>query len=222
MIKQTRKSVFLALIILVVLVAISCHSTQRHTKSKEEPRKTSAMEILNFDPESPSTKAEGLKLLEKMGFSLAHKKIMLKDAPIQTKDGQMINLSDFKGKLILLILLHIWGSWCPSCKGELPSVERFYTNNLPEGTELVTCGFPRAGRETLGTINRFMEKNNYTFPAYFDMTGQLYDFYGTGSVPTTYIIDPTGEILALAIGAFEWNAPAFLEVLETLKPEETK
>ena len=49
--------------------------------------------------------------------------------------GELINLSDFDGKLILL---DFWASWCGPCIKEYPALRNAYSQFKEDGFEIVS------------------------------------------------------------------------------------
>ena len=48
---------------------------------------------------------------------------------VQDADGNAVQLSDFRGKPVVL---NFWASWCPPCKGEMPDFEAMYKIYSPD------------------------------------------------------------------------------------------
>ncbi len=193
--------------------------SSQHTQNEDERARFEHMqskarkELMASAPTTPTTRAEALVLLERMGFQIATKRVLMQDAPLIQVDDTPTSLSAFRGKVILL---HLWATWCTNCRGELPSMDRFYRQGMTDDIALVPVGIVNPPRETKRSIRNYVASKGYAFPPYVDVTGDVSSFYNPGAVPVTYIIDPSGEILALARGTFEWNAPAFIQALQAL------
>ena len=59
---------------------------------------------------------------------------------------------------------------------------------------------------------RFVDKKEFEFPIYFLKTS-LPDTYDTHSIPTTYVISPTGEIVAEQHGLSKYDTENFRKFL---------
>ncbi|WP_059049523.1 TlpA family protein disulfide reductase [Paenibacillus senegalimassiliensis] len=101
-------------------------------------------------------------------------------------EGSQISLAASQGKTVVL---NFWASWCEPCVNELPLIERL----AQEQTSKVTTLFVNVG-ESRGTVNEFLTGHGFEFPVILDATGRISELYGVTSLPTTYIIDPHGDI----------------------------
>ena len=68
------------------------------------------------------------------------------------------NLSDFKGKPIFL---NFWGSWCPPCRAEFPTIQSLYEGKKSK-IEFVLI----AMQDEEQKVRDFIKKNGYTTPVY--------------------------------------------------------
>lgn len=108
-------------------------------------------------------------------------------------DGQEKSLEDFKGRPILL---HFWATWCPPCREEMPLFQKFYNELGPSG--LVVLGI-NVG-EPPEVVRNFVEELKVTFPILLDEKGKIANKYGVRGLPTTFWIDPSGEIVDVTLG----------------------
>lgn len=153
--------------------------------------------------------------LWKAGFGVPQQQI---DAPLfsaEDLDGNMVSLSSQRGKVILL---NLWATWCPPCRAEMPSMEKLYNKLKNKNFTILAIATPTPPRETREKIENFIAENGYTFPVLIDDSREISYQYGSGSIPTSWIIDEEGKVVARFVGGMEWNTDLMLEIFEELLP----
>ena len=56
------------------------------------------------------------------------------DFTLATTTGELVSMSDLRGKVILL---NFWGTWCGPCRMELPDFVKLYDKYNKDGLEIV-------------------------------------------------------------------------------------
>lgn len=115
--------------------------------------------------------------------------------------GNAVQLSDFIGKPIVL---NFWASWCPPCKGEMPHFNKIYEEEQGNIVFLMV-DLVDGNRETVASGQKYVNNNGFTFPVYFDTSGEAGNTYRISAVPTTIFIDREGNIVSKARGAITEN-----------------
>ena len=113
------------------------------------------------------------------------------DFELSDQYGQVRRLSDYRGKVVFL---NFWATWCPPCRAEMPDIH----------AEVVILGvaFPGLSGETdEAGVAAFLEENGYTYPVVMDPEGTLMMEYYITAFPTTFMIDPDGNIYGYVPGA---------------------
>ena len=130
---------------------------------------------------------------------------------INLKDinGKNISLSDFKGKIVFL---NFWTTWCPTCRIEVPSMEKLHQKFKNKDFAMVTVNL----RESASKVKAFFKKFKLTFTALLDSTGEVGASFGIRAIPTTYILDKTGRIIGRVNGPREWDSKAAIALFENL------
>ena len=133
-------------------------------------------------------------------------------------DGEIVRLSQFKGKKILL---NFWHTFCGACIGEVGLIREIYEDpNLANKNAekaavvvLTVCTDGRADRiEKLE--NKYgpdPEVGTFTFPILLDLEGNTEKSYRISTVPKTLFIDSDGIIREIKIGRF--NSKEEIEVI---------
>ena len=123
--------------------------------------------------------------------------------PIQFKlkdiDGSEVALSDYKGKIVFL---NFWTTWCPTCRIEMPSMEKLHQKFKDQDFVMITINL----QESASQVNHFFKEYKLTFTALLDSDGDVGTRYKIYSIPTTFILDKDGRIIARAVGPREWDS----------------
>lgn len=121
------------------------------------------------------------------------------DFTVYDTEGNLVNLSDFAGKPVVL---NFWASWCGPCKSEMPAFEAVYAE-LGDQVHFVMVNCTDGTRETVHTAQAFIAQQSYTFPIYFEKDSSASYAYGVRGIPTTFFIDAQGNLVAQATGAID-------------------
>ena len=129
-------------------------------------------------------------------------------------DGKMINIADYKGKVVFL---NIWATWCPPCVQEMPSMEKLYQELKDEEFEILAVSIDASGDEA---VIPFMKEYGLSFPALLDTNSSIKSLYQTTGVPETFIIDKDGIIADKIIGPRDWATPDVIRYFKNLVRED--
>jgi len=117
------------------------------------------------------------------------------DFSLPDLSGNMVNFSDFKGKVIIL---DFWAIWCYPCLVEIPHFIDLYNTYRLEGLEIIGITMPPGSAEDV--VKKVQELNiNYIILMGNNEVAQK--FGGIGGYPTTFIIDKEGRIYKKYIGS---------------------
>ncbi len=109
-------------------------------------------------------------------------------------EGNRLDLSDFRGKVVFL---DFWATWCGPCKMEMPHLQTLH-DELGGTGEVV---FLAASSEDQATIKSFIKKYGYTFKVVQVAAQDAAGKYGATSIPAGFVIDRQGVIKAHMVGA---------------------
>ena len=131
------------------------------------------------------------------------------DWKLNTLEGETANFSEAKGNVTVL---NFWATWCPPCVAEMPSFQKLYDDY---GNEVE---FYFVSQEEEEPLNRFLEKRGYDLPVYRSLS-YIPEQLVSNSLPTTYVISKSGEIVVKKTGAAVWNTEEFRSLLQELLGE---
>ena len=127
--------------------------------------------------------------------------------------GNTVRLSEFRGKNP--VFLNFWASWCLACRQEAPENERLHQRLEPKGLKLLAVNIDQ-GSSAQDNVGKFMEEFKLSFSPLLDSKGEVYELYGVTAIPTTFLIDRTGKIVAKEVGPKNWTDSEWLSGLEKL------
>ncbi|MEU8227712.1 TlpA disulfide reductase family protein [Kribbella sp. NPDC048915] len=115
----------------------------------------------------------------------------------QTLDGTTWKLSDHVGKVVVL---NVWGSWCPPCRKEAPDLVAA-AKELGPSVQFVGLNTRDLDQ---APAKRFVQEFGVPFPSIYDPNGKaLLGFRGQispAAIPTTLVIDPSGKVAGRVVG----------------------
>jgi len=112
---------------------------------------------------------------------------------LQSVDGGTHALSDYRGQIVFL---NFWATWCPSCEGEMPTIESVYEAYRDEGFIVLAIN---AGEST-GSIRGFQQEEGLTFPLLIDSGESVTGSYEIRALPTSLLVDQEGVISRIYSG----------------------
>jgi peroxiredoxin len=116
------------------------------------------------------------------------------DFSLKDADGRTVQLSDYRGKVVLL---NFWATWCDPCRIEIPWFIEFERQHKGQGFAVVGVSMDEDGWQA---VKPFISQVgiNYRILLGDDKIGDLYG--GIDSLPTSFVIDREGRIAAVHIG----------------------
>ncbi len=133
------------------------------------------------------------------------------DFTVPGLDGRPVSLKDYRGKVVFL---NVWATWCPSCREEMPSMEKLYRELKGGAFEILAVSVDSTGAKAVAP---FMAARSLSFPAFLDPEGKtIAKPYGVTGIPESFIIDKQGVIAKVVIGPIDWADPAVVRFIRDL------
>jgi cytochrome c biogenesis protein CcmG, thiol:disulfide interchange protein DsbE len=105
---------------------------------------------------------------------------------LPTLDGGRVQLSDYRGRPVVL---NFWASWCTPCRQEFPLLR----DRVASSKDVALIGVN--SQDLVESDGRaFAEKENADWPNGFDSAKAVQRGYGVTGLPETFFIDAKGVI----------------------------
>jgi len=130
------------------------------------------------------------------------------DFKLNDVNGKAVELSEFKGRVVLV---EFWATWCGPCGEFTPILNELYKKYKEKG--FVILALTSEGNED--TITSYIKDNNVTYTVLLaDM--KTIRRYGVISIPTSFLIDKEGKIVEKHMGFADDSLQKLSQEIEKL------
>ena len=121
---------------------------------------------------------------------------------------KIVKLSYYKG---IVVLLNFFATWCPPCRMEMPSLEKFYKKTKDKDVIVIAVAVGQDEDDVFPFMGEITPRP--TFPILYDKTSAFSRYWGIQAMPTTFIINKKGYITHYALGARNFEHPKFINMI---------
>ena len=129
---------------------------------------------------------------------------------LKSLGGEEVSLLQKRGNYVLV---NFWATWCGPCKVEMPSLETLHQRFKTKNFSLLAISNDMFGARI---VEPFIKAHNLSFTVLLDQQLQVSNKFGVISLPTTFMIDPEGNIIGELRGAEDWASPDNILYFENL------
>jgi thiol-disulfide isomerase/thioredoxin len=158
------------------------------TPSKEDqPPKPKVSASLVPSSGGASTAPQAIAQLPKLGAAPAWK--------LEDLAGKPVSFEQFKGKVVVV---DFWATWCGPCKIEIPGYIDLQAKYGKDGFMIVGISLDEGGADV---VKAFAEKAKINYQLVMADEKVVTAFGGVEGIPTTFLIDRSGQIRDRKVGA---------------------
>ena len=106
-----------------------------------------------------------------------------------TLDGSTFRMANHRGEWVLV---NFFATWCTPCRLENPQIQQFVDSHKADPVKVVSVAFS----DDAASISAYWVKERNTWPVISTGTGLIGLDYGVTKVPESYMIAPSGLVVA--------------------------
>lgn len=113
---------------------------------------------------------------------------------LKSTSGENISLANYAGKVVII---DFWATWCGPCRIGIPDLVEIQNEYKDQ---VVIIGISLDQDNTKRNIIPFMQEFKINYPVVYGTRQVVLDYGNIQAIPTTFIIDPQGNIVDRYIG----------------------
>lgn len=116
--------------------------------------------------------------------------------------GVKIDSEHFKGKVLIL---DFWASWCAPCKASFGAYNELKEKFKDKNFEIIAVNID----DDIKNAQNFLKENPANFITVYDADKKVAELYNLPTMPTSFIVGPTGDILHTHTGFRDGDLAVF-------------
>ncbi len=144
--------------------------------------------------------------------TVKNRAVPMHEVSFRDLNGKETSWDAFDGEYLLV---NFWATWCAPCVVELPSLDKLRQRFEGKGLNIIAVSLDQ--NRDQDDIKKFLENRGIgDFAAYWDEFSQIQRSIRLRGIPTSFLLNPKGQILYIFEGDATWNAPDAITFFETL------
>ena len=127
-----------------------------------------------------------------------------------TLDNEVVSLTDYKGKVILV---NLWATWCEPCRDEMPLLEDLSQTFSHADFEVIGVSIDETGFEK--KIQQILDSGEISYEIWLDPSNKFQFKFRTIGVPESFLIDREGMIVHQWKGEFDPMSEETINIVES-------
>jgi thiol-disulfide isomerase/thioredoxin len=95
-----------------------------------------------------------------------------------------------------VVWVDFWASWCAPCRRSFPWMNAMYRKYADEGLQIIAVNVDKER----ALADEFLEETPAEFRLHFDPAGELAKTFGVQAMPSSFVLDADGNVLATHYG----------------------
>jgi thiol-disulfide isomerase/thioredoxin len=110
-----------------------------------------------------------------------------------------------------VVWVDFWASWCVPCRRSFPWLNSMHRRYGPDGLQIIAVNLDK----DRALADRFLAEVPAEFALRFDPAGELAKHFGVQAMPSSYLIDTEGNVLATHAGFRTSDTADYEQAIET-------
>ena len=124
-------------------------------------------------------------------------------------DGSTFDLAAEKGSVLLL---NLWATWCAPCRFEIPELDKLHAKYAGRRFKVIGVSVDEGGP---ADVKQFLSEQKISYPIAVDPEGKLATLLHTSVLPTSVLIDRSGNVVWKHFGVVNTSDTSLTQALES-------
>lgn len=189
-------------LILIAIVAAACSKQETKTAPSSSPARVGHTSTM-----APVTRTQPAAAQQTATASPVDVGAAMPAYKADLIDGHTFDVASERGNVVFL---NLWATWCGPCRFEIPELQAMHDKYSGRRFKVVGVSLDDTGMDG---VKKFAAEHKMTYPIAYDPQGKLADIFQTPVVPTSALINRSGQIVWKKLGAVSTSDQALTDAL---------